>query len=273
MKNTNEDIVSIKDNNAQAIDNLRKGFEDNISNIISTNITINENFNGLQIKSEETIKALEEVKNNHQQNIDSEKERVDNIIDEMKELDDSITEITADNGRNTENISELQNMMAFDKASMVETKQLIQEIDSKLNGLDAASTDRLMKAEENIKTNVKQISLLEGSSKNISEQVNNLFQTNVSIDTKIQELHGKSENDLEGLKNKLENMEDGNKYNIEKISGIEEAMQLQNEKLQFIQILDDRMKVMDDEKQKSDANARKDLEESNNKNYQAIEVL
>ena len=42
-----DDLDKIIANNAQEIDNLRLGFEENISNIMSTNITINENCHSL----------------------------------------------------------------------------------------------------------------------------------------------------------------------------------------------------------------------------------
>jgi len=128
-------------------------------------------------------------------------------------------------------------------------------------------------AEENIKTNVEQISLLDGSSKYITQQINNILQTNITFDSKIQELKGNTQKDMQGLEYKLDNLEDQNKYNIEKIISIEEAMQIHAEKLQYIQILDNRMKVMNDEKQKSDAKAKEDLDETASKNTQAIDGL
>jgi chromosome segregation ATPase len=194
-------------NNAQGIDDLRRGFEENISNIMSTNVTINENFNGLQIKSEETWKALEDVKKHHNEdistltkNIDSEKERIDNIEEEMKELDDTITQITTDIEKNTDRLNELENAKVVDRAGMDETKHLILEIDSKLKTLDAGSNDRLKKAEEDIKTNADQIGLLDGSTKYITEQITNLFKTNITIDEKIQDLNGKAEKICKALK-------------------------------------------------------------------------
>merc|ERR1712055_189881 len=206
-------------------------------------------------------------------NIDSEKERVDNIIEEIKELDDTITNITSDIEINNNQIDELQKATSFDRTRMDESKHMILEIDSKLKDLDATSTDRFKKAEENIKTNDEQIQLLDGPTKYISEQINNLSQTNILIDAKIQELNGKSQEDMQDLESKLKNLEEGSKYNVEKIISIEEAMLIQSEKLQYIQILDNRMKVMDEEKQKSDAKAREDLDESTSKNSQAIEGL
>jgi len=278
--------------------------DENINNIMTANITINENFNGLNIKSEEARKDLDDLKSKNDKliddlkkdvnsnklliedfrskindiventkNIDSEKERVDNIIEEIKELDDTITNITSDIERNNNQIDELQKATSFDRTRMDESKHMILEIDSKLKDLDAASTDRFKKAEENIKTNDEQIQLLDGSTKYISEQINNLSQTNILIDAKIQELNGKSQEDMQDLESKLKNLEEGSKYNVEKIISIEEATLIQSEKLQYIQILDNRMKVMDEEKQKSDAKAREDLDESTSKNSQAIEGL
>merc|ERR1739842_77296 len=261
-------------------------------------------FNGLNIKSEEARKDLDDLKSKNDKliddlkkdvnsnklliedfrskindiventkNIDSEKERVDNIIEEIKELDDTITNITSDIERNNNQIDELQKDTSFDRTRMDESKHMIREIDSKLKDLDAASTDRFKKAEENIKTNDEQIQLLDGSTKYISEQINNLSQTNILIEAKIQELNGKSQEDMQDLESKLKNLEEGSKYNVEKIISIEEAMLIQSEKLQYIQIIDNRMKAMDEEKQKSDAKAREDLDESTSKNSQAIEGL
>ena len=136
------------------------------------------------VGSQETL-APKVVENNHQQNMGYGKEKVENIIEEMKELDDYVTHLTAYNERNTEEISERQNMGVLDKESTVGNKQHIQEIDSKLNGLETFSTDKLMKAEENIETNVKQFSVLEGSSKNISEQDKHILETNVLRNTKL----------------------------------------------------------------------------------------
>merc|ERR1711874_552261 len=150
-------------------------------------------------------------------NIDCERERVDQIMEEMKELDDTVTQNTTNIGRNSEHVNKLENTLVLNRVSIDETKHLMVEIDSKLKGLDEASSDRMGKAEENIKTNIEQISLLDGSSKYVNEQINNLFQTNLTIDAKIQELKEKSQNDMHGLENKLENMKDQNKYNIEKI--------------------------------------------------------
>merc|ERR1739838_1097234 len=96
--------------------------------------------------------------------------------------------------------------------------------------------------------------------------------TNISIDTKLQELNGKSQQDMQGLENRMKNLEDGRKYNVEKVTSIEEAIQIHEEKLQYIQVLENRMKVMDDEKQKSDTKAR-DWDETSDKNTQAIADL
>ena len=65
--NAKGDLDKIIANNAQGIDDLRKGCEENISNIRSTNIMIDENSNGLQIKSEETRQALAGAKKEHQE--------------------------------------------------------------------------------------------------------------------------------------------------------------------------------------------------------------
>merc|ERR1712096_452033 len=155
-----KELEKVIENNAQTIDELKKGFEENINNIMSANITINENFNSLHIKSEETWRTLEDIRKEHNEsviiltkNINSEKGRIDNIEEEIKELDDTITQITTDVEKNTSSLHDLENAKVLDRADIDKTSNLIQEIDSKLNGLDNASSDRLKKAEENIRSN------------------------------------------------------------------------------------------------------------------------
>merc|ERR1711874_478682 len=192
---TKEDLNNIIKTNEQAIGELKKGFNENINNIMTANITINENFNGLQIKSEETRKALEDIKNSHNEditiltkNIDTEKERIDNIEEEMKELDDSIKQVATNVEKNTNCLHDLENAKLLHRDSIDETKHLILEIDTKLKDIDAASSDRIKKAEENIQINKDQIVLLDGSTKYITEQISNIFQTNIATDEKINQI-------------------------------------------------------------------------------------
>merc|ERR1711874_128858 len=87
----------------------------------------------------QTLKALDDVKNNQKEdvtmltkNIEYEKERINNIEEEMKELDDTVTRITTDVVKNTNHLQELENAKILHGSSIDETKLLIQEIDSKL---------------------------------------------------------------------------------------------------------------------------------------------
>merc|ERR1712030_40545 len=113
-------------------------------------------------------------------------ERIDNIEEEMKELDDTITQITTDIEKNTKHLHELENTKVIHGVTIDETKQIILEIDTKLKEFDATNSDRLKKAEENIQTNADKIVLLDGSTKYITDQITNIFQTNISINEKIQ---------------------------------------------------------------------------------------
>merc|ERR1712080_487632 len=230
---TKEDLNNIIKTNEQAIGELKKGFDENINNIMTANITINENFNGLQIKSEETRKALEDIKNNHKediniltQNIDSEKERIDNIEEEVKELDDSIKQVATNVDKNTNCLHELENAKLLHRDAIDETKHLILEIDTKLKGIDAANSDRIKKAEENIQTNTDQLGLLDGSTKYITEQITNIFQTNIATDEKInqiEELRQKSDTkikaEFDNLNQELNEFEEKNAQKIQDLIG------------------------------------------------------
>merc|ERR1712080_659411 len=228
-----EDLNNIIKTNEQGIGELKKGFDENINNIMTANITINENFNGLQIKSEETRKALEDIKNSHKaditiltQNIGSEKERIDNIEEEIKELDDSIKQVSNNVDKNTNCLHELENATLLHSDAIDETKHLILEIDTKLKGIDAASSDRIKKAEENIQTNTDQIGLLDGSTKYITEQITNIFQTNIATDEKInqiEELRQKSDTkikaEFDNLNQELNEFEEKNTQKIQDLIG------------------------------------------------------
>merc|ERR1711874_157246 len=80
-------------------------------------------------------------------------------------------------------------------------------------------------------------------------------------------------NPLQGLEDKLQILEDGNKYNAEKIVSMGESIQINEEKLYQIQVLEDRLNLIDDVRQKSEIKTRQDLEETIFKNAHAIEDL
>merc|ERR1711874_388805 len=102
----------------------------------------------------------------------------------------------------------IENTKILDRAAINETKHLILEVDSKLNDIDTTSSDRLKKAEENILSNEEQIGLLDGNNKYITEQISNIFQTNITIDEKIQDLNGKTDTKFEHLGNKVKKIDD-----------------------------------------------------------------
>merc|ERR1711874_776815 len=154
------------------------------------------------------------------------KERIDNIEEEVKELDDSIKQVTTNVEKNTNCLHELENAKLLHRDSIDETKHLILEIDTKLKGIDAASSDRIKKAEENIQTNTDQIGLLDGSTKYITEQISNIFQTNIATDEKInqiEELRQKSDTkikaEFDNLIQELNEFEDKNAQKIQDLSG------------------------------------------------------
>merc|ERR1712080_7680 len=115
---------------------------------------------------------------------------------EMRELDDTITQITTDVQKNTNDLQKFDDIKSLHESATNETKHLILEIDTKLKEFDAVSSDRLKNAEENIQSNTDQIGLLNGSTKYITEQISNIFQSNITIDEKIiqmEELKQKSD--------------------------------------------------------------------------------
>merc|ERR1712096_589457 len=78
----------------------------------------------------------------------------------------------------------------------IEINETFNNIHNQFKEFEASSSDRLKKAEDNIQTNSDQIGLLDGSTKYITEQINNIFQTNITIDEKInqtEELRQKSD--------------------------------------------------------------------------------
>merc|ERR1739844_489056 len=79
-------------------------------------------------------------------------------------------------------------------------------MDTKLKGSDAANSDRIKKAEENIQTNSDQIGLLDGSTKYITEQINNIFQSNITIDEKINQTEVLRQKSDEKIKVEFDNL-------------------------------------------------------------------
>merc|ERR1712088_936395 len=88
---TKEDLNNIIKVNEQAIGELKKNFDENINNIMTANITINENFNGLHIKSEETRKDLEDLKSIHNIDVDDLKKNITSNRSKIEDLNGKIT--------------------------------------------------------------------------------------------------------------------------------------------------------------------------------------
>merc|ERR1739842_10816 len=87
--------------NEQSIEELKMGFTENINNIMAANITINENFNGLHIKSEDTLKELEGVKNKYNEDLEalrsdisSNTSRIDDISGQFKNINNTVNKNT-----------------------------------------------------------------------------------------------------------------------------------------------------------------------------------
>merc|ERR1712112_64982 len=96
-----EDLEILVKNNEQSIEELKMGFTENINNIMAANITINENFNGLHIKSEDTWKELEGVKNKHNEDLEalrsdisSNTSRIDDISGQFKNINNTVNKNT-----------------------------------------------------------------------------------------------------------------------------------------------------------------------------------
>merc|ERR1711874_463204 len=101
--------------------------------------------------------------------------------------------------KNVNHLQNLENAKVLHGSAIDETNHLILEIDAKLKGFDAANSDRLKKAEENIQTNANKLDLLDGTTKYVTEQISNIFQTNFTLDEKIQDLSSKTDNQLQNI--------------------------------------------------------------------------
>merc|ERR1711874_895277 len=128
--------------------------------------------------------------------------------------------------KNVNHLQNLENAKVLHGSAIDETNHLILEIDTKLKGFDAANTDRLKKAEENIQINTDQISLLDGSTKYITEQISNIFQSNITVNEKInqmEELRQKSDAkikaEFDNLIQELNEFEEKNAQKIQDLNG------------------------------------------------------
>jgi chromosome segregation ATPase len=153
------------------------------------------------------------------------------------------------------------------------TEQLVLEIDAKMRGYDETSTDRLKKAETDIKTNADKIALLDGAATHVTEQINNIITTNITINETIHEMSKKTEDNLNDLQNKVKSLEEGNKNAVEKLVSMEEHQYVQNEKVMYIQTLNEKVNKIDEERQESAEKVKKDLDGLVEKNTKAIDDL
>merc|ERR1711881_646482 len=91
--------------------------------------------------------------------------------------------------------------------------------------------DRLKKAEDSIQTNSDQIGLLDGSSKYITEQISNIFQTNITIDEKInqtEELRQKSDTKIKAeFDNLIQELNEFEEKNNKKIQDLSKKTEIQ----------------------------------------------
>merc|ERR1712083_408446 len=134
---TKEDLNIIIKTNEQAIDQLKKNFDENINSIMTANITINENFNGLHVKSEEINKNLEDLKSKQGEDVDDLKK---NIASNRSMIDDLNEEIKDVKDKASNNSTVIQNFQdnCFKNFESIETRLI------SLNEMNRDNADKII---------------------------------------------------------------------------------------------------------------------------------
>jgi chromosome segregation ATPase len=277
-----EEVVA---KNGQAVNDLNVSIED----ILKSNNSQNERINSIHIKSEEIFSTLHTWKKKQDENLKNLDtkltsleladvyfqeanrqftDRVSNVEERAKKMQEesfnqqnydeikmqlmdllkSVSEINKDKKKLSDRIDRVLDkekdhdirLEDLEGIDMSYTKNLIFQIDSKLKQLD-----------ESIQLNSENIASLNGNTYNVSEQVSNIFTTNISLTEKITGLENKSDHSFRSIEGRLTSLEDNSKYNNEKLVQIEEATYVQAEKFQHIQSLGDKMIVSEERRQQS----------------------
>merc|ERR1712203_513901 len=72
-----------------AIEVLKKLYDDKFTNISSTNITMNETFNDIHMKSEHMLSSINDLRNKHDEDINLDRKQLQNINEKLKSLHDN----------------------------------------------------------------------------------------------------------------------------------------------------------------------------------------
>merc|ERR1719186_584271 len=186
-----------QDERLTALENQGLNFEHKLSSLEATDLLLQEA--NTQLTDRLTFVEMEAKRVDEKLDlvIDQQQDMIDDKLKaQIADLLKAIAEINQDKNNIHERLGVVEEhdvahearIDALEKAGLEATKKLVLEIEAKMKGYDETSTDRLKKAEADIKTNADNIALFDESAKHTTGQITNLFNANDTINGRMQEM-------------------------------------------------------------------------------------
>merc|ERR1711915_189013 len=230
--------------NAQDIashSNLLREHTENINTFISTNATFNSQILGLESKSEDFLKYLQ-----------VERQRIDNVESELNTLDETVKKAQPEIRRNSERLDDLDAHQANLVKNLDDTSNQVQDNVKEIASLKQMTgnqnnnlgdiEDRLKQSEDQIKHIDdtidglhKTVAIFEGRHVETVEKMKEVtvLASNIQVQVKEQEqkMVEQSSNDLNQIRNQIQDIENQNGISSQKISELDTGNQALLEKL------------------------------------------
>merc|ERR1711915_452348 len=230
--------------NAQDIashSNLLREQTENINTFISTNATFNSQILGLESKSEDFLKYLQ-----------VERQRLDNVESELNTLDETVKKAQPEIRRNSERLDDLDAHQANLVKNLDDTSNQVQDNVKEIASLKQMTgnqnnnlgdiEDRLKQSEDQIKHIDdtidglhKTVAIFEGRHVETVEKMKEVtvLASNIQVQVKEQEqkMVEQSSNDLNQIRNQIQDIENQNGISSQKISELDTGNQALLEKL------------------------------------------
>merc|ERR1712142_1279078 len=245
--------------NAQDIashSNLLREHTENINTFISTNATFNSQILGLESKSEDFLKYLQ-----------VERQRIDNVESELNTLDETVKKAQPEIRRNSERLDDLEAHQANIVKNLDDTSNQVQDNVKEIASLKQMTgnqnnnlgdiEDRLKQSEDQIKHIDdtidglhKTVAIFEGRHVETVEKMKEVtvLASNIQVQVKEQEqkMVEQSSNDLNQIRNQIQDIENQNGISNQKISELDSGNQALLEKLLGLEkSIVDRMEGLD----------------------------
>merc|ERR1711915_116056 len=217
------------------------GHTENINTFISTNATFNSQILGLESKSEDFLKYLQ-----------VERQRIDNVESELNTLDETVKKAQPEIRRNSERLDDLDAHQANLVKNLDDTSNQVQDNVKEIASLKQMTgnqnnnlgdiEDRLKQSEDQIKHNDdtidglhKTVAIFEGRHVETVEKMKEVtvLASNIQVQVKEQEqkMVEQSSNDLNQIRNQIQDIENQNGISSQKISELDTGNQALLEKL------------------------------------------